>query len=49
MLHIAELPSAAYHFSKQVRPVESTEILSVIEVMEEELEVDTKRMVKRPK
>lgn len=49
LLHIAELSSASYHFSKQVRPVESTEILSVIKVMEDELEIDTRRMVKRPK
>ena len=49
LLEIFELPGGSYHFGKQVRPVESTEILSVGEVLEKELDVDTKHLVKPKK
>jgi len=49
LLALCELHGVSYSFTKQVRPVESTEILSVSEVLENELEVDTRRLVKRPK
>lgn len=46
LLVLFELQGVGYSFTKQVRPVESTEILSVTEVLERELDVDTKRLAK---
>ena len=47
--YVVQPGGGSYHFGKQVRPVESTEILSVGEVLEKELDVDTKPLVKPKK
>ncbi|MEZ6188820.1 MAG: FHA domain-containing protein [Planctomycetota bacterium] len=46
LLEMFELSGVSYHFSKQIRPVESTQILSAIELLERELQVDTRKLTK---